>query len=134
MAVETPAKIDSAATPAGAGGAPASPPSEQDFPQKRRSRRVKMQRPVRVRPSEPRDDHFEDLISSINASKEGIYFHSRRQGYYKGMRVFVTFPYTSGHDPMNCEYVAEVVRVEDLPNRRFGVAVELKMSLNYGQK
>lgn len=108
--------------------------TDAPYPQKRRSRRIKMSRPVRVRPSEPRDDHFEDLITSVNASKEGIYFHSRRTGYYKGMRVFVTFPYTSGHDPMNCEYVAEVVRVEDLPNKKFGVAVELKMTMNYTTK
>ena len=108
--------------------------AEGDYPQKRRSRRVKMSRPVRVRPSEPRDDHFEDLITSINASKEGIYFHSRRPGYYKGMRVFVTFPYSSGHDPMNCDYVAEVVRVETLPNGKFGVADDLKMTMNLGKK
>src|SRR5271170_366297 len=107
---------------------------DANYPQKRRSRRVKMSRPVRVRPSEPRDDHFEDLIVSVNASKEGIYFYTRRAGYYKGMRVFVTFPYTSGHDPMNCEYVAEVVRVEELPNNKFGVAVDLKMSVNLGKK
>jgi hypothetical protein len=113
--------------------APANTP-DAPYPQKRRSRRVRMSRPVRVRPSEPRDVHFEDLIISVNASKEGIYFHSRRTGYYKGMRVFVTFPYSSGHDPMNCEYVAEVVRVEDLPNKKFGVAVELKMTMNYNTK
>jgi hypothetical protein len=40
------------------------------------------------------------------------------------MRLFVTFPYTSAHDPMNCEYVAEVVRVEELPKIKFGVAVQ----------
>jgi PilZ domain len=112
---------------------PASAP-DANYPQKRRSRRVKMSRPLRVRPSEPRDEHFEDLITSINVSKEGIYFHSRRAGYYKGMRVFVTFPFSSAHDPMNCEYVAEVVRVEELPNKRFGVAVDLKMSMNLGKK
>jgi hypothetical protein len=139
MSVKTPEKTETTPVmPAQRSAAAAEPPiataSDQDFPQKRRSRRVKMQRPVRVRPSEPRDEHFEDLITSVNASKEGIYFHSRRKGYYKGLRVFVTFPYTSGHDPMNCDYVAEVVRVEDLPNGRFGVAVELKMSLNYGKK
>jgi hypothetical protein len=123
----------SADTPTGTSSAvPAA--AESKYPQKRRSRRVKMARPVRVRPSEPRDEHFEDLIVSVNASKEGIYFLSRRKGYYKGMRVFVTFPYTSGHDPMNCEYVAEVVRVEELPNTKFGVAVELKMTMNYTSK
>jgi hypothetical protein len=114
--------------------APPGSAPDVNYPQKRRSRRVKMSRPVRVRPSEPRDDHFEDVITSINVSKEGIYFHSRRLGYYKGMRVFVTFPFSSAHDPMNCEYVAEVVRVEDLPNKKFGIAVDLKMSMNLGKK
>ena len=96
----------------------------------RRARRAKISRQVRVRPSDPRDDHFEDLPVSANASKHGIYFISRRRNYYKGMRVFVTFPFTSAQDPMNCEYLAEVVRVESLPKNRFGVAVDLKMTLN----
>jgi hypothetical protein len=96
----------------------------------RRGRRAKLARPMRVRPSEPRDDHFEDLPNSVNASKHGIYFISKRSNYYKGMRVFVTFPYTSAHDPMNSEYLAEVVRIDSLPNNKFGVAVDLKMSVN----
>ncbi len=104
---------------------------ETQYKEARRSRRAKIAKPLRVRPSEPRDDHFEDLPISINASKEGIYFHTRRNNYYKGMRVFVTFPFTSAHDPMNCEYVAEVVRVEALANGRFGVALNLKMTVNY---
>jgi hypothetical protein len=96
----------------------------------RRGRRAKLTRPMRVRPSEPRDDHFEDLPTSVNASKHGIYFVSRVSSYYKGMRVFVTFPYTSAHDPMNSEYLAEVVRIDTLPNNKFGIAVDLKMSVN----
>jgi len=102
----------------------------EQFPNKRRSRRAKIAKPLRVRPSEPRDEHFEDMPISVNASKEGIYFHTRRPNYYKGMRVFVTFPFTSAHDPMNCEYVAEVVRVETLANARFGVALHLLMTVN----
>ena len=97
----------------------------------RRSRRAKIARPMRVRPSEPRDEHFEDHPVSVNASKEGIYFTSRRDSYYPGMRVFVTFPYSSAHDPMNCEYVGEVVRVEKLPNNKTGIAVHLKLTVNY---
>jgi hypothetical protein len=100
--------------------------------EKRRGRRAKMSRPLRVRPSEPRDEHFEDLPISVNASKDGIYFVTRLRAYYKGMRVFVTFPFNSPHDPMNCEYIAEVVRVEELPKDKFGVAVHLRMSVNYG--
>ena len=104
---------------------------EKPVSDKRVSRRAKIARPVRVRPSEPRDDHFEDLPISVNASKTGIYFTTRLHSYYPGMRVFVTFPYSSPHDPMNCEYVAQVVRVEKLENGRIGVAVHLKMSMNY---
>jgi len=102
---------------------------ERQYPEKRRSRRAKIAKPLRVRPSEPRDEHFEDIPVSINASKEGIYFQTRRENYYKGMRVFVTFPFTSPHDPMNIEYVAEVVRVDNLPNNRFGVALHLLMTV-----
>jgi PilZ domain-containing protein len=112
-------------------GKPMPDSTETQYAQRRRNRRAKIAKPLRVRPSEPRDDHFEDLPISINASKDGIYFHTRRSGYYKGMRVFVTFPFTSAHDPMNCEYVAEVVRVETLTNGRFGVALNLKMTMNY---
>jgi hypothetical protein len=108
-------------------------PEEAERPQseQRRSRRAKIVKLLRVRPSEPRDEHFEDLPVSVNASKEGIYFISRRQSYYKGMRVFVTFPFSSQHDPMNCEYVGEIVRVETVPNGKFGVAVHLLMTVNF---
>jgi PilZ domain-containing protein len=105
--------------------------SVSEYPEPRRNRRAKMARPLRVRPSEPREDHFEDLPISVNASREGIYFTTRRKSYYKGMRVFVTFPFTSPHDPLNCEYIAQVVRVEELANGKFGVAVHLQMSMNY---
>ena len=103
---------------------------EKPVTDKRVGRRAKMARPVRVRPSEPRDDHFEDIPISVNASKSGIYFTTRLKSYYPGMRVFVTFPYSSPHDPMNAEYVAQVVRVEKLENGKTGVAVHLQMSMN----
>jgi PilZ domain-containing protein len=104
---------------------------EKQVKEKRAGRRAKIARPVRVRPSEPRDDHFEDQPISVNASKSGIYFTSRLHSYYPGMRVFVTFPYSSPHDPLNCEYVAQVVRVEKLENGKTGVAVHLQMGMNF---
>jgi PilZ domain len=103
---------------------------EVPFSELRRARRAKISKQVRVRPSDPKDDHFEDLPVSANASKHGIYFVSRCSNYYKGMRVFVTFPFTSAHDPMNCEYLAEVVRIEKVANNKFGVAIDFKLTLN----
>jgi hypothetical protein len=105
--------------------------NEKQVLNSRQSRRAKIARPLRVRPSEPRDEHFEDFPVSVNASRGGILFTTRREGYYLGMRVFVTFPYNSAHDPMNCEYVAQVVRVEKLANGKFAVAVSLLMTVNY---
>jgi hypothetical protein len=105
------------------------PEEEKTYAELRRSRRTKVAKPLRVRPSEPRDEHFEDMPISVNASKEGIYFTTRRSVYYKGMRVFVTFPFSSGHDPMRSEYLAEVTRIENLPHGRFGIAVHLLMTV-----
>jgi len=53
------------------------------------------------------------------------------KSYYKGTRVFVTFTFSSPHDPMNREYAAEVARAEKLFNGEFGVAMHLKMPMNY---
>ncbi len=114
---------DSSSNPA---DSPAVAPAVSEL---RRGRRAKLARPMRVRPSEPRDDHFEDLPNSVNASKHGIYFVTKRLAYYKGMRVFITFPYAA-NDPMSSEYVAEVVRIDILPNNKFGIAVDLKMTVN----
>jgi hypothetical protein len=97
--------------------------------EKRLNRRAKLNKLLRVRPSETRDEHFQDLPTSVNVSKTGIFFHTHRSGYYKGMRVFVTFPFTFVNDPMNLEYLAEVVRVEKLSNNRFGIAVHLIMTV-----
>jgi hypothetical protein len=100
-------------------------------PERRKKSRAKISRPIRVRPSEPRDEHFEDVTASINASRTGVYFHTRREKYYKGMRVFVTFPYSAPNDAMNSEYVGEIVRIEALGDGKFGIAVHLLMTLNY---
>jgi hypothetical protein len=98
----------------------------------RKSPRAPLARPMRVRPSEPRDEHFEDKPISANASREGVYFTTGRTEYCKGMRLFVTYPAPSANDPISCEYLAEVVRVEKLAEQRFGVAVKLLMTMNYG--
>ena len=107
------------------------PAPTKNIDEKRRSRRAKIGRPVKVRPSDPRDEHFEDIPTSVNASKEGIFFLTKNSKYYVGMRLFVTFPFTSAHDPLSSEYVARVVRVETLPNNgKYGVAVELLSTMN----
>jgi PilZ domain len=103
--------------------------SECRYPEKRLNRRAKMARMLRVRPSDPEQDHFDDLPISVNVSKNGIFFHTNRAEYQKGMRLFITYPFSFKDDAMKCEYIGEVVRVENLGNNRFGIAVHLLMTV-----
>jgi hypothetical protein len=57
------------------------------------------------------------------------HINALRSEYYKGMRLFITFPFTFAQDPMACEYLAEVVRVERVSRERVGVAVHLLMKV-----
>lgn len=93
--------------------------------EKRRSRRAKLAKVLRVRPSEPVGRDFAELVTSRNATRYGVYFHTHRTDYHKGMRLFVTFPFTIQNDPVKAEYVAEVVRVDRLGDYSFGIAISL---------
>jgi hypothetical protein len=97
--------------------------------EKRINPRAKLSRMLRVRPSEGDADPFEELPITTNVSKRGIYFHTNLQNYRVGMRLFVTYPFTFVNDPMKSEYLAEVVRVEQLADSRFGIAIRLLMTI-----
>ncbi len=94
------------------------------LPQKaqRRGRRAKISKPVRVRPVDP--NYKEEVQTTLNASRSDLYFTTRARHYYAGMLVRVTFPY-AGFDPCQSEYSGEVVRIEQLKDGRFGIAVRI---------
>jgi hypothetical protein len=98
-------------------------------PEKRVNPRAKVSRMLRVRPSESSAEHFQELPVTVNVSKAGLYFHTHLSAYRVGMRLFVTYPFTFANDPMQSEYLAEVVRVEKLADSRFGIAVRLMMTV-----
>jgi hypothetical protein len=93
--------------------------------EKRLVRRTSMSRKLRVRPSDPHVEHFEELLSSANVSKHGIYFVTNRSDYAVGMRLFVTLPFTFAEDPRPSDYVAEVIRADRLTDQSVGVGVRL---------
>jgi hypothetical protein len=88
-----------------------------------------MVRPLRVRPSDRDLEHFEEILDTANVSKQEFYSHIYRSDYHKDMRLFVTFPFTFANDPMKCEHLAEVVRVENLPDKGYGIAIRLIMTV-----
>ena len=96
-----------------------------DTIEKRINPRAKLARKLRVRPSDAYEDDFEEVATSANVSKRGIYFHTELQSYRVALRLFVTYPFTSMSDPMSTEWIAEVVRVDQLPGNKRGVAIHL---------
>jgi len=93
--------------------------------ERRRSRRIKIGQPVKVRPSDPDDPQFEETSVTMNVSKDGIYFVSQKRAYSEGMRLFVAVPHHAPRDPQDREYLGQVVRVDTLAEGRFGIAVQL---------
>ncbi|HKM83469.1 MAG TPA: PilZ domain-containing protein [Candidatus Acidoferrum sp.] len=98
--------------------------------ERRRSRRIRIGQPLKVRPSDPHDVPFEETATTKNVSRDGIYFLSKNQTYRAGMRVFVTLPYHFPRDPHDVEYLGQVARIEILPDGNFGIGVQLLSSIN----
>jgi hypothetical protein len=84
---------------------------------------------MRIRPSDPNLEHFEDLRGSHSVSRSGVYFQSSEASYEVGMRLFVTMPYSQDPAFMNREYLAEVVRRDVLPTSMYGVGIKILMEI-----
>ena len=102
-----------------------------DVPVEERRRKVRSRivQTIRVRPSAPLRENFDDVARTLNASRSGIYFAAWRVSYFKDMRLFVTYPYSTGPGALNQEFVGRVVRIDQLANLRRGIAVELLMPI-----
>jgi hypothetical protein len=101
--------------------------SSSSYKERRGTRRCKITQLMRIRPSDPNLDHFEDLRGSTSVSRSGVYFQSSEKSYQVGMRLFVTMPYSQEPTAINREYLAEVVRKEALPTGMVGVGFKFLM-------
>lgn len=101
--------------------------------ERRSSRRCKITQLMRLRPSDPEKDHFDDMRGTLSVSRSGVYFQTSEAGYEIGMRLFVTLPYSQNPMSMNREYLAEVVRRDPLPTGMFGVGLKLLMEMGMQQ-
>ena len=97
--------------------------------ERRTNRRCKITQLMRIRPSDPERDNFEDLRGSMSVSRTGVYFQTSEANYELGMRLFVTMPYTQGAMAMSHEYLAEVVRVEPMSNGMIGIGFKMLMQM-----
>jgi len=82
--------------------------------------------PVRLRPVRFDDGNFEDVAATSNVSRGCLNVMTWRDSYYTGMRVLVSYPFTSSHKGTGWEYLSEIVRLTQLPDGRFQVALKLQ--------
>ena len=108
------------------GGTTTSKPATQE---RRGTRRCKITQLMRIRPSDPQRMHFDDMRGTISVSRTGVYFQTSETGYELGMRLFVTMPYSRDPAAINREYLAEVVRLDALPNGLNGIGIKLLMEM-----
>jgi hypothetical protein len=101
--------------------------------ERRASRRCKITQLMRLRPSDPERDHFDDMRGTLSVSRTGVYFQTSEAGYEIGMRLFVTLPYSQNPMSLNREYLAEVVRRDPLPTGMFGVGLKILMEMGMQQ-
>jgi hypothetical protein len=97
--------------------------------ERRANRRCKINQLMRIRPSDPEREPFDDIRGSQSVSRSGVYFQSSEPGYEVGMRLFVSMPYSKEPAAMTREYLAEVVRREALPNGLFGIGFKILMEM-----
>jgi hypothetical protein len=97
--------------------------------ERRSSRRCKITQLMRIRPSDPERDPFDDIRGTLSVSRTGVYFQSSETGYEVGMRLFVSMPYSKQPAAMTREYLAEVVRRDALPNGLYGVGFKILMEM-----
>jgi hypothetical protein len=101
-------------------------------PERRRKGRHKLPQTIRVRPSVPHAHDFDEILLTLNSSRNSVYFVSKNESYKKGMRLFITYPYSQALGSINRESLGEVVRIDDLGNGRRGIAVDILMPVYLG--
>ncbi len=106
-------------------------PSTQE---RRRKIRAKIPLMIRVRPSQPTQENFDEILPTLNAARNSVYFVPQNGVFVQNMRVFVTFPYASDPGSINQEFLGAVTRVDKLPGDKQGVAVELLMPIYVGTR
>jgi hypothetical protein len=87
-------------------------------------RRAGISLQARIRTANDNDGGFAEVKITQNASRKAIYFFTKLDRYYKGLRVRVTCPYDPTAGAANLEQIGEVARVHNRGDC-YGVAVAL---------
>jgi hypothetical protein len=91
--------------------------------------RETLSEPVLVRPCDSL--YPEEICTTANISRSGLYFVTSAKHYVVGMTVVVTLNFRPD-EPIRREQIGDVVRIEELDEDKRGVAVRILMHNNPG--
>jgi hypothetical protein len=95
--------------------------------ERRETGRNRLALPIRVRCTLQKKQSDEITLTQ-NVSLSGFYFRTQKD-YSLGSHLNVIYPYWTGPGSINREYPARVARLDPLPDRSWGVAVEFLQNL-----
>ncbi|HTW24032.1 MAG TPA: response regulator [Candidatus Baltobacteraceae bacterium] len=90
--------------------------------ERRRRRRAKISAQLRIQPTNS-PEGLEEICTTIDVSRDGLFFIASRPGYAEGQMLDVTFPYSPGPNALNQSQPAEIVRVGPQEGK-FAIAVQ----------
>ena len=90
--------------------------------ERRRARRTKLALRARLQPYNHSAHIPEEIRPTVNVSRDGLYFTTKRSSYTVHLHLYVACPYLESQPDRERE-VARVVRVESQPDGQWGVAV-----------
>lgn len=90
--------------------------------ERRRSLRTSLQQVVRIRPFDP--ELPPEYCTTMNLSSDGLYFTTGAAHYTIGTNVYVTGDFRPG-SPIHKAVAGVIVRVDQLPEDRYGVAIQI---------
>lgn len=91
--------------------------------------RENLSEPVLVRPCD--SEYPEEICTTVNVSRSGLYLMTSTEHYTVGMTVAVTLNF-GADDPIHREQIGDVVRVERIEDDKWGVAIRILMHNNPG--
>ena len=95
--------------------------------ERRQAQRAHLSEPVLISPCDPGCP--EEVCTTLNVSRNGLYFTTTTGHYFPGMNVIVT-PNFRPDDSVQREYMGDVVRLERLEEGKWGIAIRILMLYN----
>jgi CheY-like chemotaxis protein len=91
--------------------------------ERRKRRRAKISGQVHIRTAGP-SKSFEEVCMTVDISRDGLLFTTDHADYARGQTLNVTFPFSKTQAATEQAQKADVVRVVQHPDGKFGVAVQ----------